>query len=135
MGERIGQLWSSISSDLKELVLHFTLLLFATALLSWLANRRLKPKERGPLVSVPLFLSSFAMLMLARHFGHDRWGAVIIAAGLAIAGFITVKSGTRLPVHVALMLALLLGFGLNLSALVLFAAAFITLFISRPAAK
>ena len=45
------------------------------------------------------------------------------------------KSGTRLPVHVALMLALLLGFGLNLSALVLFAAAFITLFISRPAAK
>lgn len=135
MGERTAQLWSNFMADWKDLVLQFFLLLFATALLSWLANRRLKPKDRGPVVSAPMFLSSFAMLMLARHFGHDRWGAVIIAAGLALAGVVTVKSGTRLPVLVALMLALLMGFGLNLSALVLFAVAFITLIISRPAVK
>lgn len=119
----------------KELLILFFLLLLAAFVLSWLANRRLRPVDRGPALSAPMFISSFGLLLLARHFHHDRWTAVIIAVGLAVAGVIISKSGTRAPVLAMIMLAVLLGFGLYLSALVLFATAFIVLLLSRPAQK
>ena len=135
MREHTERFMGSFFQGWKELVILFFLLLFAAVILSWLANRRLRPVDKGPALSVPMFISSFALLMLARHFHHDRWTAVIIAAGLAVAGVIISKSGTRAPVLAMIMLAVLLGFGLNLSALVLFVAAVVILLLSSPASK
>lgn len=135
MPEQTGNIMGSFFQGWKELVILFFLLVLAALILSWLANRRLRPVDRGPALSAPMFISAFALLMLARHFHHDRWTAVIIAVGLAIAGVIIVKSGTRAPVLAMIMLAVLLGFGLYLSALVLFVVAFIALLLSRPAQK
>ncbi len=135
MREHTERFIGSFFQGWKELVLLFFLLLLAGVILSWLANRRLRPVDRGPALSVPMFVSAFGLLMLARHFHHDRWSAVIIAVGLAVAGIIISKSGTRAPVLGMIMLGVLLGFGLHLSALVLFVAAFITLLLSRPATK
>lgn len=135
MREHTERFMGSFSQGWKELVLLFLLLLLASVVLSWLANRRLRPVDRGPALNVPMFVSAFGLLMLAKHFHHDRWSAVIIAAGLAIAGIFVSKSGTRAPVLAVIMLAVLMGFGLNLSALFLFMVAFITLLLSRPALK
>ncbi len=135
MGEHTERFMGSFLHGWKELVILFFLLLLAAVILSWLANRRLRPVDRGPALSVPMFVSAFGLLMLARHFHHDRWSAVIIALGLAVAGVIISKSGTRAPVLAMIMLAVLMGFGLNLSALMLFAVAFIALLLSRPAQK
>lgn len=135
MGEHAERFMGSFFQGWKELVLLFFLLLLAAIVLSWLANRRLRPVDRGPALSVPMFVSSFGLLILARHFQHDRWSAVIIAMGLAVAGVVISKSGSRAPVLAMIMLAVVLGFGLHLSALVLFSAAFITLLLSRPASK
>lgn len=135
MGEHTERFMGSFLQGWKELVILFFLLLLAAAVLSWLANRRLRPVDRGPALSLPMFISAFGLLMLARHFHHDRWSAVIIAVGLAVAGVIISKSGTRAPVLAMIMLAVLLGFGLNLSALMLFIVAFIALLLSRPAQK
>ena len=135
MREHTEQFMGSFFHGWKELVILFFLLLFAAVVLSWLANRRLRPVDKGPALSVPMFISSFGLLMLARHFHHDRWTAVIIAVGLAVAGVIISKSGTRAPVLAMIMLAVLLGFGLNLSALMLFVAAFVILLLSSPASK
>ena len=135
MREHTERFMGSFFQGWKELVILFFLLLFAAVILSWLANRRLRPVDKGPALSVPMFISSFGLLMLARHFHHDRWTAVIIAVGLAVAGVIISKSGTRAPVLAMIMLAVLLGFGLNLSALVLFVAAVVILLLSSPASK
>lgn len=135
MGEHTERFMGSFLQGWKELVILFFLLLLAAVVLSWLANRRLRPVDRGPALSVPMFISAFGLLMLARHFHHDRWSAVIIALGLAAAGVIISKSGTRAPVLAMIMLAVLLGFGLNLSAFMLFIVAFIALLLSRPAQK
>jgi hypothetical protein len=135
MREHTERFMGSFFQGWKEPVILFFLLLLAAFILSWLANRRLRPVDRGPALSVPMFVSSFGLLMIAGHFHHDRWSAVIIAVGLAVAGIIVSKSGTRAPVLAMIMLAVLLGFGLHLSALMLFIAAFVTLLLSRPAAK
>ncbi|HMU13162.1 MAG: hypothetical protein JST41_12555 [Bacteroidetes bacterium] len=129
------RLFGSFSQGWGQLTVYFLLLLLGSLILSWLSNRKLRPVDRGPALSVPMFLASFAMLMIARYFILDRWNAVIIAAGLAIAGLFISKSGTRAPVLIVIMLAVLLGFGLNLSAMVLFVAAFIMLLLSRTAVK
>ncbi len=135
MRVQTDRLLGSLSQGWGQLAVYFLLLLLGSLILSWLSNRKLRPVDRGPALSVPMFIASFAMLMIARHFILDRWNAVIIAAGLAVAGLFISKSGTRAPVLIVIMLALLLGFGLNLSALVLFIAAFITLLLSRTAVK
>lgn len=135
MRAQTDRLLGSLSQGWGQLAVYFLLLLLGSLVLSWLANRRLRPVDRGPALSVPMFIASFAMLMIARHFHLDRWNAILIAAGLAIAGLFVSKSGTRAPVLIVIMLAVLLGFGLNLSALVLFVAAFIMLLFSRTAVK
>ncbi len=135
MGEHTERFMGSFLQGWKELVLLFFLLLLAAVVLSWLANRRLRPVDRGPALNAPMFISAFGLLMIVRHLHHDRWSAVIIAIGLAVAGFIISKSGTRAPVLAMIMLAVLLGFGLHLSALLLFVVAFIALLLSRPALK
>ncbi len=135
MRVQTDRLLGSLSQGWGQLAVYFLLLLLGSLILSWLANRKLRPVDRGPALSLPMFIASFAMLMIARHFILDRWNAVIIAAGLAVAGLFISKSGTRAPVLIVLMLALLLGFGLNLSALVLFIAAFTMLLLSRTAVK
>ena len=135
MGEHTERFMGSFLQGWKELVILFFLLLLAAVVLSWLANRRLRPVDRGPALSVPMFISAFGLLLLARHFHRDRCTALTIAVGLRVAGSIIVKSGTRAPVLTMVMLAVLWGFGLHLSALVLFVVAFIALLLSRPALK
>ena len=135
MRSQTERLLGSLSQGWGQLAVYFLLLLLGSLVLSWLSNRRLRPVDRGPALSVPMFIASFAMLMIARHFILDRWNAVLIAMGLAVAGLLISKSGTRAPVLIVIMLAVLLGFGLNLSALVLFVAAFIMLLFSRSAVK
>lgn len=119
----------------KELVAMGVILLVVSFLLTWIANRRLRPVDRGPALNVPMFLAAFALYMIAHHVQDDRMSALIIAGGLVVAGVVISKSGTRAPVISMIMLAVLLGYGLHLSALVLFVTAFLFLLFSGPASK
>lgn len=118
-----------------ELSTLFLVLLVACALMGWAGSRGQRPAERGPLVNASLFLSAFALLLLVRYLQNDRWSAIIIAASVLIAGVIVAKSNTRAAVLPMILLAALLGFGLNLSALVLAIASVLVLFFTRSISK
>jgi hypothetical protein len=110
-------------------------LLVATVLLSWASNRGARPVDRTPLVPALPFLCAFALLMVLKHLHHDRWNAIIIAVGITAAAFVVARSGTRAPVIPLMLLAVLVGFGLHLSALALLVAGLLVLALSRSNAK
>jgi len=102
-----------------ELVTLFALLLVALAIIGWCWNRGFRPADRGPLVAWPMLVTGFGMLLLLRHAEGGLWSAAIIGGGVLIAGLlarIARPAGLWVP---AMLLAALLGQGLNLSALVL----------------
>lgn len=117
----------------KELALLFVVLLLVALVMGWLANRKARPSERAAALNVPLFLAAFALLLVVKHLRAEPWSALIIAMGLALGGLISARSGTRAPVLLTLQFGVLLGFGLHLSAVVLFIAAALLLILSRPA--
>jgi hypothetical protein len=118
-----------------EIFVLFMVLLVATVLMSWSANRGLRPVERGPLVPALPFLGAFALMMIVRHMHNERLNAIIIAVGVTIAGLLVAKSGTRAPVLPIMLLAVLLGFGLNLSAMALLVSSILVLVLSRSPSK
>ncbi len=102
-----------------EQITLFAVLLVALILMGWSWNRGFRPAERGPVVTWPLLILGFGMVQLLRYFGDDLLHAAIIAGGLVVAGFLARgirPFGLWLP---AMLLAVLLGLGLNLSALLL----------------
>lgn len=118
-----------------ELCTLFVLLWIAALIMGWAVNRSLRPNERtGPVNGVAL-LSAFALLVVVRFVKADHLDVIIAAVGLVFAALIASRSGTRSPVVPLMLIGLLLGLGLNLSALVLFITAVLVLLFTRPRAK
>lgn len=102
-----------------ELLTLFLLLLAALALIGWCWNRGFRPADRGPLVPLALLLTCYGLVLLLRFFKDDLWPSLIIAAAVIVSGMLgrsMQPRGLWLPV---ILMAALLGLGLNLSALVL----------------
>ena len=102
-----------------EMLTLFGLLLAALVLIGWCWNRGLRPGDRVGLVPWRLLLSAYALVLVLRNFQEDIWSAVIIAVGVAVGGLIG-RTGSHRGLWVpVILLATLLGLGLNLSFLVL----------------
>lgn len=102
-----------------ELLTLFLLLLVALALIGWCWNRGFRPADRGSIVPLPLLLTCYALVLLLRFFKADLWPSIIIAAAVVLSGLLgrsMQPRGLWIPV---IIMAALLGLGLNLSALVL----------------
>jgi hypothetical protein len=113
-----------------ELLTLLALLGAALFLMGWAWNRGFRPADRGPLLSVPLLLAGYALVLLLRHFRDDTVAAAIIAVGLLAAGALSRSlhpRGLWLP---AMAVSALLGLGLNLSATALTAVALLALLLS-----
>ena len=111
--------WGALFHGWVELLTLLLMLLVALALLGWAWNRGLRPADRGAMVSTPLLIAGFALILLVRAFAHDVLAAGIVATGLVLAGLLgrsMQPRGLWLPV---MGLGALLGLGLNLSALLL----------------
>ncbi len=102
-----------------ELLTLFGMLLVAIALIGWCWNRGLRAADRGSVVSWPLLLAGYALVLVLRHFADGLWPSIIIAAGTLVGGLlgrIGNHNGLWVPV---MLLAALLGLGLNFSFIVL----------------
>lgn len=113
-----------------ELVALFGILVLALLVIGWCYNRGFRPAERGPLISWALLLPAYGLVLLLRHMHDQLWSAIIIAAGLALAGLLgrgNWPRGLWVPV---MLLASLLGLGLDLSALVLTVVMVVVLLLS-----
>lgn len=118
-----------------ELCTLFVLLWLSALVMGWAVNRGLRPNERsGPVNGVAL-LSAFALLVVVRTVRNEHVDVVIAAVGLVLAALIASRSGTRAPVVPLMLIGLLLGLGLNLSALTLFIAAVLVLLFTRHRTK
>lgn len=102
-----------------ELLTLLAMLLFALAVIGWCYNRGLRPADRGPLLPLPLLMGSFPLVLLLRHFKHEPWSAIIIAVAVLLSGFIGRTAHPRGLWVPVIILAALLGLGLNLSAAML----------------
>lgn len=114
-----------------ELLTLFGMLVIALGLVGWCYNRALRPADRGPLISWALLLPAYGLVVLLRHLHDDLWSSIIVAGGLVLAGLIgrgAWPRGLWVPV---MLLAALLGFGLNLSAVVLTLVMAVVLLIGR----
>ncbi|MEO8069210.1 MAG: hypothetical protein ABI599_16040 [Flavobacteriales bacterium] len=127
MSRTFEHFWEGIFHGAVELLTLFLLLLAALTLWGWLNNRRFKPSERGGIIPWVLVLFAFALVLVLRAF-HGPWlGAVAIATGLVVAGFVgnvVKEKALWLP---AMLLASLVGMGYMLSASVLVVLGFLVL--------
>ncbi|HRH69898.1 MAG: hypothetical protein JNL43_00415 [Flavobacteriales bacterium] len=102
-----------------ELLTLFALLLVALALIGWCWNRGLRNSDRVGLVPWELLITTYALVLVLRYFNEGLWPSIIIAAGVALAGLLG-RGGRHRGLWVPVMLlAALLGLGLNLSFVVL----------------
>jgi len=123
-------------AEWRGTVLALLLLLFAQVILRWALNRRSRPADRSAVLNPVLYMGAAAIYLFVRHMHHDRFAALIIAAGVVIGGLLTARrEGARTPWIATLLLAGMMGFGLHLSALAFGLAAAITLFLSAPASR
>ncbi|HQV52390.1 MAG: hypothetical protein IPI00_01430 [Flavobacteriales bacterium] len=113
-----------------ELVTLFAMLVVALVLIGFSWNRGFRPADRGPMVPWALLLGGYGVLLLLHHFRDHLVAAIIIAVSVIIAGFLsrsTQPKGLWLP---AIIIACLLGLGLNLSAMVMTLATALVLLLS-----
>lgn len=108
----------------------FVMLLVAVAIVCWSWNRGFRPADRGPLVPWPLMLGGYGLLLLLRHFREHLWSSIIIAAAVLLAGLIARQGRPGGLWIIVMLMAALLGLGLNLSALLLTLAATLVLLFS-----
>ena len=102
-----------------EVLTLFGMLLVALALIGWCWNRGLRSTDRSGVMPWRLLLTAYALVLVLRYFHEGVLPAVIIAVGVIIAGLLG-RSGQHRGLWVPVMLlAALLGLGLNLSFLVL----------------
>lgn len=99
-----------------ELLTLFVMLLVALAIIGWCWNRGFRPADRGPLISMALLATGYAMVLLLRHFREDLIAASIIALGVVLAGLASRSMHPRGLWVPAMLLSALLGLGFNLSA-------------------
>lgn len=116
--------WSAqLPEGVGIIVVLFLQLIVALALVGWAYNRGFRKAERGSLVRLPLLLVSFALALLVHFQQHVWWHSVIIALAILITGFLGRNAYARGSGVVALLLGVLLGHGLVLSAAALTMAA------------
>lgn len=113
-----------------ELLTLFGMLVLAMAIIGWCYNRGFRPADRGPVVSWQLLLPAYGLILLLRHVHGGLWPSLIIAGGLIIAGLLGRGNWPRGLWVPMILLAALLGLGLNLSAIVLTATIALVLLIS-----
>ncbi len=102
-----------------ELLTLFVMLLVALVLIGWCWNRGLRSSDRGGLLPWQLLITAYALVLVLRYFKDGLWPSIIIAVGVVLAGFLG-GSGQHRGLWVPVMLlAALLGLGLNLSFVVL----------------
>ncbi len=130
------QRWSALYHGWVELLTLFAMLLVALVILGWCYNRGFRPADRGAVVGWFPLVVAFGIVILLRQIGSSFVLAAIIAGGMLIGGFlsrVTHPGGLWIPI---VILAALLGLGLNLSALIFtLATALILLLTARPAAR
>jgi hypothetical protein len=102
-----------------ELLTLFVLLYVALLLWGLVHARGLRPAERGAIVPVGVLIAAFGMLLLLRYTADAFWEAVVLAAGMVLAGLLSSQVRPHALWLPSFLLAGLLGLGLNLSALVL----------------
>lgn len=113
-----------------EVLTLFGMLLVALVFIAWCWNRGLRPSDRQGLLPWPLFLAGAGIALLLRHFHEGLLPAVIITAGVMVAGVIA-KAGTHRGLWIPVMLlAALLGLGYNLSFVLLTLLIMLVLLIS-----
>ena len=129
-------MWSALYYGWVELLTLLAMLLVALVILGWAYNRGFRPADRGAIVGWFPLVVAFGMVILLRQMGPSVVLAAIIAGGVLIGGFlsrVTHPGGLWVPI---VILASLLGLGLNLSALIFtFATALILLLTARPASR
>lgn len=102
-----------------EMLTLFGMLLVAIVLIGWCWNRGLRSADRAGLVPWQLLVTAYALVLVLRHFHGELWSSIIIAVGVALAGLLG-RTGSHGSLWVpVILLAALLGLGLNLSFLVL----------------
>jgi hypothetical protein len=113
-----------------ELVTLFVLQVCLTGAIGWAANLKRRPADRASLVPWPSLVMAFAAIALIRPFGANVWGALVVCAGL-VASSVVGQRGAKRGLAPALMaVALLLGLGQVLSALLLAATVTLVLVIA-----
>ena len=113
-----------------ELVTLFVLLAVVVALLSWCWGRGLRPADRGPLISAPILLGAYGLVLLLRNVADQWWVSLIVALALLLGGIL---SRVMRPVglwSIIIIIASLIGLHLHLSALAFTVAAVIALLFS-----
>lgn len=98
-----------------EVLVLFAMLLVALVLIGWCWNRGLRPSDRPGIVPWQLLLAGYALALVLRHFREGLLPAIIIAAGVMLAGVIARTHAHRGLWIPAMLLSALLGLGLNLS--------------------
>ena len=97
----------------------FGMLLVALVLIGWCWNRGLRTGDRVGLVPWRLLITAYALVLVLRSFHEGIVASIIIAVGVIIGGLIG-RTGSHRGLWVpVILLATLLGLGLNLSFLVL----------------
>ncbi len=102
-----------------ELLTLLLMYLAALVIIGWCWNRGFRPADRGPLVPLQLLVVGYGLILLLHHFDGERWPSLIIGGAVVLSGFIgrgTHPRGLWTPI---ILMASLIGLGLNLSALVL----------------
>lgn len=102
-----------------EVLTLFLMFFVALLVIGWCWNRGSRPADRGPVVSAMVLVAGFGLVLLLRHFRDDLVVACIIAAGLVVAGLAGRGMHPRGLWVPLMLLAALLGLGLNFSFVVL----------------
>ncbi|MCB0764142.1 MAG: hypothetical protein R2815_00205 [Flavobacteriales bacterium] len=113
-----------------HLVTLFLMLLVAYAIIGLCWNRGFRPADRGPVVPWASLILGFGLVLLLRRFNEDLLAAGIIAVAVIIGGLLSRNAEPRGLWVPAMLIAVLLGLGSNLSALLLTTATALVLLLS-----
>lgn len=102
-----------------ELLTLFAMLLVGLVVIGWCWNRGLRSADRVGLLPWQLLITCYALVLVLRYFKEGLWPSIIIAVGVILAGLLGRNDQHRGLWVPLMLLAALLGLGLNLSFVVL----------------
>ncbi len=123
-------IWTGIFQGWAEAATYFLLLLVVLAIWGWAAQLGLRPADRKGLIPWPVVLICFAVVLVLRQFDGTWLQVGVMAAGVVVGGLLSRMAGRPLLWVPAVLLAVLMGMGLMLSALVLSVAGLLVLIFS-----
>lgn len=98
-----------------ELLTLFGMLAVALVLIGWCYNRGLRPSERRGIIPWHVLTVAYGLVVVLHQFKEGLWPSVIIAVGVIIGGLLSRVDQLRGLWVPVMLLAALLGLGLNLS--------------------